>query len=287
MPVDPSRTPRLNDADTLRGALRAIQRRTGLPVVFGGPVHGNILRLTEFLGARTTGLRNLAVRPGTGLGGRVVAMSRAARVLDYGTARTITHHYDRPVLGEGLRSIAAVPVTVAGRTRAVLYGAVRQPIGLGDAVVDTMTRVARAVAEEVRVRDEVERRLALVEANAAGRGEPAAQELLERLREVDAELRVIANAVADEDIRRRLLEASRRLTARVHSRAPAHRVRLSPRELDVLSLVALGCPYAEVARRLGLRPETVKSYMRTTMRKLDSHNRHEAVVAARRLGLLL
>ena len=40
------------------------------------------------------------------------------------------------------------------------------------------------------------------------------------------------------------------------------------------------------ARRLSVRPETVKSYLGAAMGKLDAHTRHEAVVRARTLGLL-
>ncbi|WP_262281805.1 response regulator transcription factor [Micromonospora sp. MA102] len=61
---------------------------------------------------------------------------------------------------------------------------------------------------------------------------------------------------------------------------------LSPRETDVLACVALGCTNADVAGQLGLRPETVKSYLRSAMRKLGAHTRLEVVVAARRAGLL-
>ena len=35
---------------------------------------------------------------------------------------------------------------------------------------------------------------------------------------------------------------------------------LSPRQLEVLRLAALGLTYAEQAKRLGLSPETVKNY---------------------------
>ncbi len=63
-------------------------------------------------------------------------------------------------------------------------------------------------------------------------------------------------------------------------------VQLSPRELDVVAQVSLGCSNAEAAVRLSLRPETVKAYLRSAMRKLDAHTRFEAVVHARRLGLL-
>ncbi len=61
---------------------------------------------------------------------------------------------------------------------------------------------------------------------------------------------------------------------------------LSPRELDVLALLAVGCGNAEVAQRLGLLPETVKSYLRNAMSKLGTHSRMETVVAARRGGYL-
>ncbi|MBM0228943.1 response regulator transcription factor [Micromonospora sp. ATA51] len=41
-----------------------------------------------------------------------------------------------------------------------------------------------------------------------------------------------------------------------------------------------------MAEQLGLRPETVKSYLRAAMRKLGAHTRLEVVVAARRAALL-
>jgi DNA-binding CsgD family transcriptional regulator len=66
----------------------------------------------------------------------------------------------------------------------------------------------------------------------------------------------------------------------------AARPALTPREVDVLSYVAIGCTNAEAAGRLGLLPETVKSYLRSAMRKLDAHTRLEAVASARRAGLL-
>lgn len=68
--------------------------------------------------------------------------------------------------------------------------------------------------------------------------------------------------------------------------APGRGVQLAPRELDVLACVAAGATNAVAADRLGLRPETVKGYLRSAMRKLGAHTRLEAVVAARRAGLL-
>lgn len=109
----------------------------------------------------------------------------------------------------------------------------------------------------------------------------------EEVRAVHAELLELAERVADREVRDRLRAASRRLAAAggTPSRQD-HRPKLSPRELDVLAQVALGCTNAEAAGRLGLLPETVKSYLRSAMRKLDSHTRTEAVATARRQGVL-
>jgi DNA-binding CsgD family transcriptional regulator len=63
-------------------------------------------------------------------------------------------------------------------------------------------------------------------------------------------------------------------------------VTLSPRELDVLAQIALGCTNAEAAQRLSLSPETVKSYLRSATAKLGARTRHEAVSKARRSRLL-
>ncbi len=63
-------------------------------------------------------------------------------------------------------------------------------------------------------------------------------------------------------------------------------VGLTPRELDVLACVAVGDSNAAAARRLGLRQETVKSYLGSAARKLGARGRWAAVTAARRAGLL-
>jgi DNA-binding CsgD family transcriptional regulator len=50
--------------------------------------------------------------------------------------------------------------------------------------------------------------------------------------------------------------------------------------------VAAGATNAAAADRLGVSAETVKAYLRSAMRKLGARTRGEAVVAARRVGLL-
>jgi hypothetical protein len=109
---------RPRDADALRAELRRVAEESGMPLTFGGEVHDDTLLLTEFFGARTGGMRGLAVLPSAGLGGATVVARRPMSVADYRRASSITHDYDGPVLQEGIKSILAVPVVVEGRARA-------------------------------------------------------------------------------------------------------------------------------------------------------------------------
>lgn len=163
--VSPLLRPR--DADALRAELRRIASATGLPVAFGGEVFDRTLLLSEFVGARTSGLRGLAVRPHSGLGGATVVAGRPRSVSDYRRDVTITHDYDGPVLGEGIHSVLAVPVVVDGQARAVLYGAQRSPSPIADQTADYIVGAARRLSTELRIRDEVDRRLRLREAALA------------------------------------------------------------------------------------------------------------------------
>jgi PAS domain S-box-containing protein len=61
---------------------------------------------------------------------------------------------------------------------------------------------------------------------------------------------------------------------------------LTPRQREILNLVASGLSTAEIARELTLSPETVRNHLRNASRELGAHNRVEAVARARRVGLL-
>jgi LuxR family transcriptional regulator, regulator of acetate metabolism len=278
MPIDsPLLRPR--DADALRAELRHVAVAAALPVTFGGEVHGGDLLLTEFLGTRTSSMRGLAVRPSAGLGGATMVAGRPMSVADYRSAATITHDYDAPVLTEGIRSILAVPVVVEGRARAVLYGAYRAAAPVGDRTADLMIAAARRLSQELRIRDEVDRRLRMREAQVANVAGARAEEV----REVHAQLRRLA---ADPSAPPALRAQLRVLAERLARGGSFPEVTLSPRELDVLAQIALGCTNAEAAQRLSLKPETVKSYLRSASTKLGARTRHEAVSKARRSQLL-
>ena len=62
---------------------------------------------------------------------------------------------------------------------------------------------------------------------------------------------------------------------------------LTPRELQVLQLLAEGQPNKEIARRLGISEHTVKFHVNAILGKLNVQSRTEAVVRATRLGLVL
>lgn len=279
---------RPDDRDALRAELRALSTELDFPVAFGGEVTSGSVRLTECFGTHTTRIHDLEVREGKGLGGQALAFGRPIGVADYGTARHITHDYDGPVKAERLSAVLAVPVRVRGKCRAVLYGAIRQRVAVGDRARDSLVVAGRRLAAELAVRDEVDRRLSMAETVAATR-RPEVPDVasLEELRSVHSELCAIAGSVQDSDLRTRMYEVAKRLAdLRSGETEPPPEFRLSRREIDVLAQVALGCTNAEVAERLSLAPETVKAYLRAAMRRLGAHTRHEAVVRARSAWLL-
>ncbi len=59
---------------------------------------------------------------------------------------------------------------------------------------------------------------------------------------------------------------------------------LSERQGQVMRLLAAGMTVAQMARRLGLRPVTVRNHIMGVLRKLGVHGRREAVALAYRSG---
>jgi len=71
-------------------------------------------------------------------------------------------------------------------------------------------------------------------------------------------------------------------TASVAKDLPA----LTPRERDVLRLLADGLSNEEIGRRLFISPETVRTHVRKAMEKLDADTRTQAVATALRHSLI-
>lgn len=280
---------------SLDSAVKSFAKTTGFSVAFGGLEGGGVVKVTSLFGNQTSSLNGLAVAVGRGLGGRAMTESRPRLTADYARSSKITHDYDSHVLPEGIRMLFAVPVIVDGLVRAVLYGGSRTPSAPGNTIVDSASRVTGAFAREIRIHDEVDRRLSAMPSQRAEcthdhRSLPVAT--LEELRESYAELRGISAEVSDPGLRSKLMALEVRLT-RLGERSQLGlpptdvKVQLSPREIDVLAHVALGQSNAEIGRALGLTEATIKSYLRTASSKLGCSTRHATVAAARKAGLLL
>lgn len=67
-------------------------------------------------------------------------------------------------------------------------------------------------------------------------------------------------------------------------KSPDHR--LSPRELDILKLLAEGHSYKTAASALSIRLDTVRFHIRNIYEKLHVHSKSEAVILALRQGIV-
>ncbi|MFC6082741.1 response regulator [Sphaerisporangium aureirubrum] len=111
------------------------------------------------------------------------------------------------------------------------------------------------------------------------------------LKDVTAEhlfdaVRVVASggALLAPGVTRRLISEFARLRPRMASPLLAE---LTPREIDVLRLVAEGLTNAEIAPRLVVSEETVKTHVSRVLRKLGLRDRVQAVVTAYESGLIV
>ena len=94
----------------------------------------------------------------------------------------------------------------------------------------------------------------------------------------------VAHAVRLVHTGQQYIDAS--LAPLVLQRRSENRALLSPRETDVLRLLAVGKTTDEAASALFLSPATVRSYVEGAMSKLGASNRVHAVAEALRLGLI-
>ena len=271
-----------DDDEAVRTALSSLKTATGIPVtMYGTLLPDNRLQITQWVGLRTPALQNLIIEPGSGVGGRVVSTRRAVGVSDYIRANTISHENDRFIQDEGLHSIVAVPVIVQREIRGVIYVGVHSPVRLGDKVIEEVTMTARSLEQDLAVNSALRR----TDGNkaGAGRGHVMNGAEWEQVRSTHSKLRMLANRVEDESLRKELEALCDQMVSPVRVKQST---KLSARELDVLSCVALGHTNVEAAEEMGIGAETVKSYLRSVMRKLGAHTRYEAVNAARRIGAL-
>lgn len=274
-----------DDDDAIFSALNSLKNATGIPAtMYGACFPDGKLRITKWVGLRTPALHGLEVPPGAGVGGRVMTTRRPVGVSDYTRAKSISHEFDRQIRDEGMHSIVAVPVIVNREMKGVLYAGVHSRARMGDKVLEEVTMTARCLEQELAV-NEAMRRADSGRAPAGGAKQVRSMSGAEweQVRATHSKLRMLANRVNDESLRRDLEVLCDQMVSPVRVKQTT---KLSARELDVLACVALGHTNVEAAAEMGIGAETVKSYLRSVMRKLGAHTRYEAVNAARRIGAL-
>ncbi|NUS92775.1 MAG: LuxR family transcriptional regulator [Nocardia sp.] len=259
--------------------IRQLQQGAGLPVVFGGAVTRgqSKVKISHLRGTISDSLLELDVLSGRGLGGKTLALGTPCRVDNYATSAGITHDYmDRVVDRERLTGVFALPIRVRGTVAGIVYGATRSAQPIGDVALEYACAFAARVEGELRT-------LLTVPAP------PVARRPGDRARVALEELADIARTTTDPVLRARLQRIAAGLTdavTGVPEPGPGPTVRLAPRELEVLHLIAVGMTNSAAAEAMGLGVETVKAYLRSAMRRLGVHNRTAAVHAARSRGLL-
>jgi DNA-binding NarL/FixJ family response regulator len=94
--------------------------------------------------------------------------------------------------------------------------------------------------------------------------------------------------VAKDDALQSVLRAIRHHSTAASAAAPVATAgpQLTPREREVLALLATGADARQIARALRLSLHTVRDYIKAILGKLRVHSQHAAVAAATELGLI-
>lgn len=171
------------------------------------------------------------------------------------------------VVGEASGAAEAVELA-ARRAPAVLLVDYRLAGGVGTELVRDLRRAGVAAPA------------VLMTANA----EPGFNELA---REAGAQGTTLKTGQTEELLRAlRLCAAGGTAFDSRHPRRDPGRAALSPREREVIKLVAAGATNREIAEALGVGAETVKTLLSRTFAKLGARRRAEAVATAHDLGIL-
>lgn len=247
-------TSRYGVSATLGPVVTTVRRTLDLHAAFAATTTARGFLISERDGLEDPRWGDVMVRPGRGLGGRVIDEGSPIALGDYLHDSTITGDYRPIVKAEGLRSIACVPIQIEGRTEALLYLALREAGGLGSRLVDHARQVADLAV------------LSLLHDRA--RSALAARAHRAIRRDDGTEMRAIAE----------------RLSEYPHGTRDAHT--LTPRQMEVLDLLAAGASNAQLALRLGIAETTAKEHVGNLCRKLGASSRLELVSRARDGGLI-
>lgn len=118
-----------------------------------------------------------------------------------------------------------------------------------------------------------------IEAGATGYllKEVGPEELVEAVHQAYAGQAILSPAVAS-----KVLQRVREPTQSTSAETPL----LTPREVEVIRLLAQGLTNQEIAQRLVVAESTIKTHIRNILRKTHTHNRAEIVARAMQMGLI-
>ena len=196
-------------------------------------------------------------------------------VVAEGLAALINHQSDMQVVGEAA-SVAECVAAVAELDPDIVLLDFRLPDGTGSEA----TAALRQVRPETKVifltrEDSDAARFAAVQSGASAfiHKSKAAAEVVAAIRGVArGRMLITPRTIAT------LLARRRSVDAQLES--------LTPREIEVLRLMAQGNSSRAVAAQLGISYTTVRTHIRSLGSKLGVHSKLEAIVKARELGLI-
>jgi two-component system nitrate/nitrite response regulator NarL len=206
---------------------------------------------------------------------------------------------DHTVFAEGLRLL----LERDPRMRVVgTAGNVNDAVGLARQLVPDVVLMDQCIGEEKgvaaigRIREFAPHTAVIILTGAAGEDDVAgaveagAVGVLEKVLHPSELVRAIERARDGENLFSPTIVAEAMRGRARRERLAEERARtvntLTPRERDVLALLAQGCDSKTIATRLGLSVHTARDHVQSVLEKLDAHSRIEAVVRAGELGLV-
>ncbi len=197
-------------------------------------------------------------------------------------ARVLESEDDMAVVGIARRGDQAAEMA-AGEKPTVVLMDFRLPDSSGPVAAANIRSVVPDVAIVFHSADESE--TALLDAIDAGATayltkKATADQIVEAVRRASVGEVLIPVALFAKAIARQRKVVTERLA---HEKLVAE---FTPRELDVLRLLAEGVDTTTVAERLGIATHTVEWHVRHLIEKLGAHSKLQAVIAAARMGLI-
>ena len=197
------------------------------------------------------------------------------RVVAEGLAALINDQIDMKVVGN-VGTVADCVHAAAELKPDVVLLDFRLPDGLGPDAADAIRTIRPAANMIFLTREDTEAaRFAAVQSGASAflHKSRAAAEVVATIRDVArGKMLITPRTIATLLAKRRSIETQLE--------------RLTPREKEVMRLMAEGLPSRSIAAELGISYTTVRTHIRSLGNKLAVHSKLEAIVKARELGII-